>query len=79
MPLKVISFAAGIHGGQWQRVMLLLDGMRRGALSLDVISCSAAISACQKGGQWQRVVALLDGMRRRGLSPNAISFSAAIS
>eukprot|EP00973_Karenia_brevis_P034680 4785837-Karenia_brevis.AAC.1 len=48
-------------------------------LSPDVISFSAAISACEKGGQWQRVAPLLNEMRSRGLSPDVISFNGAIS
>jgi pentatricopeptide repeat protein len=45
----------------------------------NVISFSAAISACEKGGQWQRALALLDEMRAKGVAPDVISFSAAIS
>eukprot|EP00973_Karenia_brevis_P069177 9619085-Karenia_brevis.AAC.1 len=30
----------------------------------DVISLSAAISACEMGGQWQRVAPLIDEMHR---------------
>eukprot|EP00973_Karenia_brevis_P080821 11212780-Karenia_brevis.AAC.1 len=53
--------------------------MRQRGLSPNVISFSAAISACEKCGQWQRVDPLVDEMRSRGLSPNVIIFSAAIS
>eukprot|EP00973_Karenia_brevis_P054878 7629181-Karenia_brevis.AAC.1 len=53
--------------------------MRKGSLSLDVISFNAAISACEKGWQWQRVAPLLNEMRKGDLSPNVISFNAAIS
>ena len=45
----------------------------------DVITFSAAISACEKGGQWQRALALLDEMRAARVTPDVITFSAAIS
>eukprot|EP00973_Karenia_brevis_P057172 7954428-Karenia_brevis.AAC.1 len=50
--------------------------MRRESLHLDVISFSAAISACEKGGQWQWA---RTEMRRESLHVDVISFSAAIS
>eukprot|EP00973_Karenia_brevis_P045289 6274295-Karenia_brevis.AAC.1 len=53
--------------------------MRKRGLSPNVISFSAAISACVKGEQWQRVAPVLYEMRRRCLSLDVISFSAAIS
>eukprot|EP00973_Karenia_brevis_P022115 3043117-Karenia_brevis.AAC.1 len=48
-------------------------------LLLDVISFSAAISACVKVHQWQCVAPLLDGMCEEGLPYTVISFNAAIS
>ena len=50
-----------------------------GVVTPDVISFSAAISACEKGGQWERALALLEEMRERAWSRNVISFNAAIS
>ena len=45
----------------------------------NVITFSAAISACEKGGQWERALSLLTEMRAQGVEPNVISFNAAIS
>eukprot|EP00973_Karenia_brevis_P071854 9985775-Karenia_brevis.AAC.1 len=59
--------------------MSLFYELRREGLLPDMITFSAAISACEKGGQWERVAPLLDEMRRKDLVPNVISFSAAIS
>eukprot|EP00973_Karenia_brevis_P046076 6382699-Karenia_brevis.AAC.1 len=53
--------------------------MDRGCLSLDVISFSAAISACGKSWHWRRVAPLPGEMCRGCLSLDVISFSAAIS
>ena len=45
----------------------------------DVISYSAAISACEKGGQWEPALELLQKMQDRKVQPNVISYNAAIS
>ena len=47
--------------------------------SVEVISLSAAISACEKGQQWQRVLGLLALMQVAGLVPNVISYNAGVS
>ena len=62
-----------------ERALELLEGMRERGIEPDVISYSAAISACEKGGQWERALELLEGMRERGIEPDVISYSAAIS
>merc|ERR1712151_1120289 len=49
------------------------------SVTRDVISFSAAISACEKGGQWERALSLLEEMRDMSVTRNVISFSAAIS
>ncbi len=56
-----------------------MEGMPQRALTPNVISYSAATSACEKGGQWQRALELLEGMSRRALRPDVISYSAAMS
>eukprot|EP00973_Karenia_brevis_P041471 5737772-Karenia_brevis.AAC.1 len=53
--------------------------MCKAGVTSDVISCSAAISACKKGGQWEHALSLLQKMRKTGMTCNVISFSAAIS
>ena len=45
----------------------------------DVISFSAAISACEKAAQWERALELLEEMPTRGVKPDVISFNATIS
>ena len=45
----------------------------------NVITYSAAISACEKGQQPPQAVQLLPDMRRKGLLPSVISYNAAIS
>merc|ERR1712226_930698 len=59
--------------------MSLLAPVQRHALAPDVITYSAAISACEKGKQPQTAMSLLASMQRHGLTPNAIAYKAAIS
>ena len=66
----------GWAGGQ---ALQLLDEMPQRRLDPDVISFSAAISACEKSEQWEKALELLDEMQQRKLEPDVISFSAAIS
>ena len=53
--------------------------MREGELKLDVISFSAALSACEKGEVWRCALGLLAEMRERELKLDVISLSAALS
>ena len=53
--------------------------MRAAGITLNVISYSAAISACEKGQHWQRALELLEDRRAAGITSNVISYSAAIS
>ena len=45
----------------------------------DVITYSAAISACEKGHKPHQALHLLQELQLRGLLPNVITYSAAIS
>ena len=68
-----------LHVASGRGTLSLLDDMRRAGVTLDVISFSAAISACEKVERWQRALSLLDDMRRAGVTLDVISFSAATS
>ena len=48
-------------------------------MAFDVISISAAISACEKGGEWQQGLSLFNQPCKDGLSFDMISSTAAIS
>ena len=48
-------------------------------LEPDVITCSAAISACEKAKQLRKALELLEEMRQKGLEPDVITYNAAIS
>jgi len=79
---NTITYNAAIsacgQGGQWERALPLLEGMKERGLEPDIITYSAAISACGKDGQWERALALLEEMKKRGLEPNNITYSAII-
>ena len=53
--------------------------MRDSGMTANVISFSAAISACEKGEQWEQALALLHKMHETSRASNVISLSAAIS
>ena len=59
--------------------LLLFDDMCRAGVTVDMISCNAAISACKKGGQWQQALSLLDDMHKASVIIHVISFNATIS
>jgi pentatricopeptide repeat protein len=65
--------------GQWQKALALLDQMCEKDVTPDVITYSAAISACGNGGQWQQALALLDQMREKDVTADVITYNAAIS
>ena len=52
--------------------MLLHDVVRQ-AMSQNVMSYNAAISACEKGKQWEGAPALLQEMVCQLLTPNVVS------
>ena len=45
----------------------MLSGMQHRQLEPDVISFSAAITACEKGEQWQQALGMLSEMQHRQL------------
>ena len=53
--------------------------MQDTGVTRDVISFSAAISACEKGGRWEQALSLLKEMLDAGVALDVISFSAAMS
>ena len=53
--------------------------VEQNALEVNVISYSAAISACEKGGLWQQAMFLLFQMGHNDLEADVISYSAAVS
>lgn len=61
--------------GRWQHALLLLDFMTSISLDVNVITISAAISACEKGSQWPTALRLLAA----SMEKNVISYSAAMS
>ena len=64
--------SAGIHPLQ----MALIQ---QTAILPNVISLSAAISACEKGQQWQQALGLLALVQQTCILPGVISYSAVIS
>ena len=53
--------------------------MLRNSLTPDVVSLSAAISACEKSTRWEEALRLLQEMLRNLLTPDVVSHRAAIS
>ena len=63
---------------QWEAALGLLREMPRRSLQPDVISCSAAISACEEGVQWEAALGLLQEMPSCGHQPEIVSWGATI-
>jgi len=61
------------EGSQWQQALELLAEMQAQGLEPDVITYSAAISACEKAEQWERALVLLTTIPQSNLEPSAIS------
>ena len=61
-----------------QALHLLQELQLRGIVP-DVITYSAAISACEKSQQAQQALHLLQELQLRGILPNVITYNAAIS
>merc|ERR1712174_165257 len=59
--------------------MGIFDEMKRNNVWPDVISYSAAISACEKGGETAKALEIFDEMKQNNVWPDVISYSAAIS
>lgn len=57
----------------------MLRKMKRRRIDPNLVTCSAAISACEKGGQWKKALDLFRDMWCRGIVLNVITFIAAIS
>ena len=64
---------------QWAAALGMLGRMRLNRLDPDLVTYSAAISACSKGGHWEQALRVLRVMRADAVEPNAQSLSAALS
>ncbi|CAK0868361.1 unnamed protein product [Prorocentrum cordatum] len=61
------------------QALALLRELRGLRLEPSVVSCNAAISACEKCGQWQRALVLLGEAEETSAEPDVLSYNAAIS
>ena len=59
--------------------MRLLEAMKIRNIAPDIVSYSAAISACGKCRQWEKSLELFAEMKRMDIRPNVISYNALIS
>eukprot|EP00913_Durusdinium_trenchii_P010973 g10299.t1 len=66
------------HVQRWSLVICLLSDMHHKLLQPNVITYSAAASACEKGHRWAEVLELLGQMDSEDLQPNVITFTAAV-
>ena len=72
-------YTTRIKHSNFNETKWLLEEMRHQGLLPDVITYSAAISACEKGKQADGALQLMQEMRHQGLLPDIITYSAAIS
>ena len=59
--------------------MQRFDEMRQEVPQLEVITCTALLSACGKGGKPEMALQFIDEMRQEGLQSHVITYSALIS
>ena len=57
----------------------MLQEMIHRLLTLDVMSCNAAISACEKGEQWEAALHSLQEMVQQLVTPDVVTYSATIT
>eukprot|EP00434_Breviolum_minutum_P013440 symbB.v1.2.011847.t1/scaffold801.1/size161289/3 len=78
---SVVTWGDADFGGdrEWQRALSLFEVMNCTSLQLDVITCNAVISACEKGFCRKAALKVLEEMVQKQLQPNVISCCAAIS
>ena len=77
--LSAISYTSRIRILRCHEMFSLLVEMVSERLMPNVVTYSAAISACGKGQKPQQALHLLQELQLRGLLPNVITYSAAIS
>ena len=58
---------------KWEGALELLQEMMHQSLTPNVVSCNAAISACEKGKQWEGALGLLQDLVHRLLTPDVVS------
>ena len=61
------------------KALNVFEAMLKAKVVPDVISYSAAISACEKGGEWQKALKLFEAMLKATVAPNVFSYNATIS
>ncbi|CAE7476606.1 unnamed protein product [Symbiodinium necroappetens] len=69
--------SACARGGQWQFALFLFKEAKEQSVGVDVILCSAAITAC-RGDQWPRALQLLTDFEDTSRA-NLVAYSAAVS
>ncbi|CAE7266877.1 unnamed protein product [Symbiodinium necroappetens] len=65
--------------GRWQLAVALLAEAESHGIRIDIVTCNAAISACEKSQRWQHAISLLSYSLTRKMQATTISCNAAIS
>jgi len=68
-----------MRGPQHQQASRLSRASLRPPIAPEVVTCGAAVSACERGQQFQRNLPFLRAMRRLALGPEGFSGSAAVN
>ncbi|CAJ1406799.1 unnamed protein product [Effrenium voratum] len=79
LPADVISFSAALTSATWNQALVLFAEMTLASLQLELIPCSAGISACERAGQWAAALGLLSEMWLRSAEPSVTSVNAALA
>ena len=73
------SYTSRTRISRCHEVLHLLQELQLRGILPNVITYSAAISACEKGQKPQQALHLLQELQLRGILPDVITYSAAIS
>ncbi|CAJ1438352.1 unnamed protein product [Effrenium voratum] len=78
---ELVAYNAAISAcaGAWQQALVTFATLEERQLRADIISCSAAVTACERAARWKPALALLSSLEEREIQGDVIIYAATIS